>query len=435
MRQLSLILPVLFLLSGLPSQARTGRTDTLSVRFAFPQGVSALQRDFGGNAAVMDGFLSVLNGLNADPGCIIHSVNITTAASPEGSSAGNDRLARERARSILSLIMDGTTLSPSQIKVNSRGENWKGLVELLISECRESWRDEAVAVISGSGVLGSTGVAASARCKQQLKALAEGTAWRWMEEYAFGTLRSACGSVMHITMTSDTGRRERDTLVIRHEEVFVHRDTVYSGMLSPVLTAKKNSGFEQDSLFRTPVMALRSNLLLPLMNIGVEVPLSNRFSLGADWYYPWAMRRWTNRAFPSQMYCAQLLFGTLEARWWLGSVHSPSADRRYRLRGHSIGIVTTGGYYDLEYDGAGQQGEFLALGIDYLYALPLGKGGAHLEFNIGFGYGCNTYRDYTVPTEGGHLIGKGDRGMRHAPVPLRAGVSVAVPITSKREGR
>lgn len=33
-----------------------------------------------------------------------------------------------------------------------------------------------------------------------------------------------------------------------------------------------------------PVVALRTNLLLPLLNFGVEVPIGNRWSVGADYY-------------------------------------------------------------------------------------------------------------------------------------------------------
>lgn len=416
-------------------EAQTVRTDTLSIEFAFRQGVSVLERDFGENSRVMDGFLSALNYLNSDPSVIIQSVNISTCASPEGDKVNNDRLSRERAHNILNFLNSNTTLSPAQLKVSTRGENWEGLVRILF-DCHEAWRDEALAVISSSGVLASDSDEASFRCKQRLKELEEGTVWRWMEEYAFAPLRNAGGSVMLISAPKELPST-RDTLVIYHEDVIVHRDSVWHcipGSEGTAFVKKAQHSFRRDSLFRVPVVALRSNLLCPLMNIGVEVPLSNRFSIGADWYYPWAMRPWMNSVFSAQKYCMQGLAASIEVRWWLGDKHSASSgDPRYRLRGHSIGVVATGGYYDGEYDWKGEQGEFIALGVDYMYALPLGKGGVHFEFDLGAGFALNSYRRYNVRYEGGHLIGDGPRATRYSPVPLRARISLVIPIKKEWE--
>lgn len=197
-------------------------------------------------------------------------------------------------------------------------------------------------------------------------------------------------------------------------------------------TVEKSGAGHPGSTSGVPVVALRTNLLLPLMNIGVEVPLSNRFSLGAGWTYPWLFRNWVDAILPSRQFCAQALAGSLECRWWLGKEHGEFADPSNRLCGHSIGAVLSGGYYDFEYDGNGEQGEFAALGIDYLYALPVGRGGVHFEFNIGIGIALNRNRSYTVPYEGGFLIADGGVGLRICPVPVRAGVSLCIPITKQR---
>lgn len=425
---LSIILSLL-LSPGMSAQRR----DTLSFHLSFPQGVSSLEREMDGNGVIMDELLSALNILNENPQYHIHSVNISTAASPEGTKPYNDRLSKARARTILNYLMDGTTLSPSQIKVVSRGENWEGLTK-IIRDCREPWKNEALYILSESGVLRPHSSSVSSRCKQQLQEIEHGRAWEWMEHNAFVDLRSASGSVLIIGSTTSDGPTHRDTLVIRHEDVIVHRDTVYSEILSRPLKTRKNAGFKKEQYFHTPVMALRSNLILPLMNIGVEVPLSNRFSLGADWYYPWAMRRWTNSVLPPQMYCAQMLSWSIEGRWWLGSVHSKDASKKYRLRGHSIALLGIGGYYDAEYEGSGQQGEFYGLGADYMYSLPLGKGGVHMELSLGVGCLWNPYRNYKVRTEGGYLTADGNQSLsRLMPAPVRIGISLSIPINAGKE--
>lgn len=428
MKSLKVILLIILSVLGSSSlSAQSVRTDTLSVEIPFRRGSSTLELDYNGTAGVMDGFLRSLESLNSNPDIIIHSVNILSAASVEGPRAFNERLSLGRAQSILEFLCRNTTLSPSQMKINSRGENWEDLLRVL-EESEQEWCCEASDIIRT--MMSDSTDNASQRCKQQLQGLREGKAWEWMEENVFPSLRSAGGSVHVITSTV---RELRDTLVILHESITSHRDTVYFETAAGK-DVRAGHSFRKDSLYRVPVVGLRSNLLLPLLNVGAEVPLSNRFSIGADMYYPWMQRAWMNRLFPVQKYCAQALAASLEARWWLGKIHSEdNGDPRYRLRGHSIGVIATGGYYDLEYDWKGEQGEFLALGLDYMYALPLGKGGVHFEFDLGVGYAVNTYRDYDVRYEGGRLIGKGQKAVRHMVVPLRARFALVVPIHKRKD--
>lgn len=425
MKTSRVILLILFLgMCGI-LQAQTIRTDTLSVEIPFRRGSSSLDMDYNGTAEVLEGFLRSLESLNSNPDIIIHTINILSAASVEGPRDFNERLSLSRAQSILGYLSASTSLSPSQMKICSRGENWEDLLAALQARS-EKWSMEAAGIIRAM----MDGKTSPEECKLYLRSLDNGRIWQWMEEAVFPSLRSAGGSVHVITSSV---RQVRDTLVIRHESITSHRDTVFFETVRRQEQVKEHT-FRQDSLFRVPVVALRSNLLLPLLNFGVEVPLSDRFSLGADIMYPWAQRAWLNHFLPAQKYCAQALVGSLEARWWLGDIHSSGkGDPRYRLRGHSLGLIATGGYYDMEYDWRGQQGEFLALGLDYMYALPLGKGGIHFELGLGIGYAVNTYRDYDVRYEGGHLIGNGRKAMRHLPVPVRARFALVVPIY-KRTG-
>lgn len=434
-----IILTISALLLGTVLHAQSYRTDTLSVGgVSFRQNVTVLEPEYRDNAVALRNMTELLSRLNADTLTIIRSVNVRTTASPEGSKTNNDRLSRGRAQSILTYLVDNTTLSPTQFKVNAVGEDWAGLVSIL-KDCREPWAPQALDLIRRSGVLEANTDERSENLKNELKALSQGAAWRWMNDNAFTVLRYAQGGIQCIT-SSQSGSGVKDTLYIFHREEIVHKDTIYMGGLMLVdgpysgtpVRETKEKGYSRDSLFRVPVIAFRSNLLMPLMNVGMEIPLNNRFSLGLDWIYPWAMRQWMNSAFPAQQHCAQGLALSLEGRFWLGARHDRrTGDPRYRLRGHSLGIVGTAGYYDAEYDWKGQQGEIAALGFDYMYAAPLGRGGVHMEFNIGIGVAYNTYRNYDVRYEGGRLIGNGPRQSRIVPVPLRARISLVIPIFKK----
>ena len=128
---------------------------------------------------------------------------------------------------------------------------------------------------------------------------------------------------------------------------------------------------------RKLVMAVRSNLLVPALNVGVEVPIGKHWSVGADYYFPWIWPKKDN------INCFEFLGWGIEGRYWFGK-NRTVADR---LRGHSLGVYGYMGYYDFERNFHGHQGEFVNLGVDYTFAMAVGKKKAvHFEFSLGVGY-------------------------------------------------
>lgn len=230
-----------------------------------------------------------------------------------------------------------------------------------------------------------------------------------------------------------------DTIVISH------KDTVYympaKKRLNPIKTGEELYPKIDMGLSR-PVLAFRTNLLLPLLNIGIECPICNRWSIAADFYYPWVPRKWMNKWAASQMNCIQGLGGYLEGRYWFGTHHrlSEPAYGKYRLLGHSLGLTTGAAYYDLEWDGRGEQGEVFVAGIGYTYVLPLGKkGGVHLEFDIAAGAVYRIWHPYDVHEQGGYLIrGRDENNISIVNekswgfYPIKAGISLVVPIFTER---
>ena len=175
---------------------------------------------------------------------------------------------------------------------------------------------------------------------------------------------------------------------------------------------------------RITVAAARTNLLVPGFNFGVEVPIGNRWSVGADYYYPWLSRRADHKD------CFQLLGLGFEGRYWFGKNRTASD----RLRGHSIGLSAYSGYYDVERSFVGHQGEFAAVCLDYLYAMPIFNDKVNLEFNIGAGYLYSYARPYEVFEPGGKAFKEGFIKNVHWFGPLKAGVSLVVPIRVKGGG-
>ena len=125
----------------------------------------------------------------------------------------------------------------------------------------------------------------------------------------------------------------------------------------------------------------------------------------------------------------QLLGWGLEGRYWFGKERKETD----RLKGHSIGLSSYAGYYDFERNYSGIQGEFINIGVDYLYALSLCKERLHLEFNIGLGYIYSNVTPYDVFEEGGKAFKEGYIKKFHWVGPVKAGVSLAVPIYATKK--
>lgn len=181
--------------------------------------------------------------------------------------------------------------------------------------------------------------------------------------------------------------------------------------------ARSNSGQVESE--GTGLIAVRSNLLVPALNVGVEYPLGTNWSVAADYYFPWLKLGEKNKN------CFQLLGWSAEGRYWFGRDRSLDD----RLKGHSVAFYGAGGYYDFEFDYEGTQGEFVTAGFDYTYAMPIGKKKRlNLEFTLAVGYIHSWGRPYEVLADYGPLFKEiADISFDYFG-PTKAAVSLVVPI-------
>lgn len=142
----------------------------------------------------------------------------------------------------------------------------------------------------------------------------------------------------------------------------------------------------------TPLLAIKTNLLfdaLTLLNIELEVPIGDKWSIAGEWTFPWWI--WDNGTVGSRRNRVQMLNGSAELKYWLG-------DRTNRpvMTGWFAGIYGGGGVYDFEHDKEGYQGEFyIAAGVSGGYAHTINKkGNLRMEYSIGLGYVNTRYRHY-----------------------------------------
>ena len=333
------------------------------------------------------------------------SILILSTASPDGSYEFNRNLARRRASSTSKLLQDILPeFNASNIKVECLEENWDGLRQILKADPDFPQREEMLMIIESS-------LQADEK-ERALRNCIEG--WEHLISNHVYALRSSS-----ITLTV-LGVRDEYTMSrdLEHIERFCY---------TPVLEFLK-SGLTYDFPVtcypvRHKVASVRTNLLSPLSNIGVEVCINDRWSVEGDYYFPWLLRNEDHRN------AIQLLAWGITGRYWLGH------DRTYvdRLLGHSVGLGTYAGYYDLERDFAGHQGEFVSVYLDYLYAMPVFRKKMHMEFTIGLGYLYSKARPYDVFEPGGKAFKKGYTKNIHWVGPVKAGVTLVVPIHATRK--
>lgn len=174
-----------------------------------------------------------------------------------------------------------------------------------------------------------------------------------------------------------------------------------------------------DPFGRAAVVAFRSNVLLPLMNIGLDIPMGRHYLMGATAYFPWLPPTRNNK------YCIQALAFRLDGRFWIGSVGQHL--RVTPMTGHSIGVSAFCGKYDLEIAYEGNQGRLLGGDVDWSYAAPLGRNGHwRMTFTLAGGFVYMENRPYDVYEPGGRPTMTSDYVENRTWIgPTRVGVSVS----------
>lgn len=339
----------------------------------------------------------------------IDSITIYAWASPEGAYHHNRWLSAERAKAARRFLLkhtpDSTRLNAGKIKISPLAENWPGLLDQVEKHYTRHDREKVLKILRTEGIGDETR-------KWRLRQLDGGYTWNYLVRRYMPELRAATWICVWEKVAEYV-----EPLPKTEDSV-----DVLQSPLKAVQTVQPYPVDENILMSRVPVAALRTNLLVPALNFGVEVPIGNSWSVGADYYFPWMPRKWDRKN------CFQLLGVMLEGRYWFGTDRT-EADR---LEGHSLGFGISGGYYDMERNFTGHQGEFASVGVDYLYSLPICNDRLHLEFTVGAGYLYSYTRPYDVFEPGGKAFKEGYIKNIHWFGPLKAGVSLVVPITAKR---
>lgn len=351
---------------------------------------------FKGNGKSIDRMFSDMDSIGR---YCVDSIVVVAQASPEGVYEHNLRLSQNRTKSMRDYIVSKRPDVEYMVKMDSRGEAWRELRERIVADTilTEAQKASAIAIIDSDIDIRSK--------KRRMERLSI-YGYLWRNHYPPLRYSAICKVYYKPEVIYGDMEVEYDEIQAEEMEPLVI-DTIQVQSLR----------YTQKELFY-----LRTNLLVPLLNFGAEVAIGNHWSIGADYYFPW---KWRN---PNHKNCFELLAWGLEGRYWFGKDRTEED----RMEGHSVGVATSLGYYDFQRNYVGNQGEFINVGFDYLYALPIFKDRMHLEFSLGIGYIYSYLRPYEVYEDGGKGYRYGYTKNFHWFGPTKATVSFVVPIKGKR---
>ena len=397
----------------------------------FENDKATINPSYGDNAAVLqmvsDYMRTMLSGDNSSRVVIIEG-----SASPVGKESYNISLALRRAEAVRDFLRTIEGAEQIDIRLFSLGEDWATFTREVVANFNHPNRDKVLEIIRSS--------LPNDEKEVQLRNLDAGKTYRELISNHMASARSS--AVIHFVELADLlSQPSLCDIKPQFPALQMQAPTLQSLQASqtsqaesaePKSTKETKVADKPASLPipkpvesyspRVPIFAVRSNLLVPALNVGVEVPIGNNWSVGADYYFPWL---WPNK---DNINCFEFLGWGIEGRYWFGK-NRTAFDR---LKGHSVGLYGYMGYYDFERNYHGHQGEFVNVGLDYTYAMAVGKKkSVHFEFSLGVGFIYSQARKYTVIEAGAPLIS--DKITKHISFfgPTKANISLVVPIFQK----
>ena len=338
----------------------------------------------------------------------IDTLKIIVSASPDGKHDYNIELAQARALSLKRLLITRYPfLKGVVIETDSYIADWSKLKELIQYDFDLPYRSTVIDVLNLDRDAGAIG--------WKLKKIGDNKeAWRYLTRNYMHYLRAGDVSIQtiykekksEIKSLDDLYRRYRvvdtlyvDTLYVRdalQAGVKIHADT-----MSTLSSAKITAFDTEQGQEREDFLALKTNLLfdaLTLVNVEIELPIGNRWSIAGEWMFPWWIGKNNDKAL-------QILSGTVEGRYWFG-------DRltKPKLTGWFAGVYVGGGIYDLQKDSKGYQGDFFILtGISGGFAHTINKSQTlRMEYSLGVGYLKTDYQYYKGEEANKYLVWQND---------------------------
>ena len=370
--------------------------DSLRTTIYFRPGYSLLELSYRNNAANMKALTQGIQTIKGNPCVQLQHIRILSAASPEGNSALNKRVAKRRGERLRDYLKETLVLPDSIFTVSSAGEDWQGLAALIAKE-KTPWRNKALQIIRHTPEwVTRNGKVVDGR-KRQLQNLDGGKAWKYMLDNHFYTLRTGAVVVCEVktlaaesTPSAAEARLEQARSEQARPESASQQSASQSPSSPPFPAIPSQVHPEPQSPPVASYFALKSNLLydaLLIPNLSLEASIGSSWTLGAGGMFAWWSKDAKHRYW-------RIYGGDLEIRKYFGTLSKSKP-----LQGHHLGIYGDFLTYDFEFGAKGYQSKATyAAGIKYGYSHPIATR-LNLDFALGIGYLHSNYKTY-VPRDG-----------------------------------
>lgn len=370
-----------------PPKVHSGELDSLV--FYFANNSSLLMRDYRTNETELNKLDQILQA----PATLstLDSIVIEGGASVIGSFQTNLRLSYERALAVKGYIRwKHPHVDSAKIHITSSVFNWTELRERVQQDHAVPYRAEILRILASP--------LSDRSMLTEIKRLGDGSAENYITNNFSRYMRSATSLVFYVKQ--EPVERSLPQVEERREEIPPEeKDSFKSGFtgdqtIPPIVSnpdeTPQESPITSDlsswlgTSTRKPLFALKTNLLYDLgtaLNVAVEIPIGQRWSMAVEWIFPWWL--WEKK-----QYALEIMNGNLEARYWWG-------DRagREQMTGWFTGMYGGGGIYDVEWKTKGYQGEFFTGGFTGGFAHKIGRN-LRMEYSLGVGYIDSHYRKY-----------------------------------------
>ena len=372
--------------------------DSLRTTIYFRPGYSLLELSYRDNAANMKALTQGIQTIKGNPCVQLQHIRILSAASPEGNSALNKRVAKRRGERLRDYLKETLVLPDSIFTVSSAGEDWQGLAALIAKE-KTPWRNKALQIIRHTPEwVTRNGKVVDGR-KRQLQNLDGGKAWKYMLDNHFYTLRTGAVVVCEVkTLAAESTPSAAEARLeqARSEQARLESASQQSASQSPssppfpAIPSQVHPSSESQAPPVASYFALKSNLLydaLLVPNLSLEASIGSGWTLGAGGMLAWWSKDAKHRYW-------RIYGGDLEIRKYFGTLSKSKP-----LQGHHLGIYGDFLTYDFEFGAKGYQSKATyAAGIKYGYSHPIANR-LNLDFALGIGYLHSNYKTY-VPRDG-----------------------------------
>lgn len=362
--------------------------DSLRTTIYFRPGYSLLELSYRDNAANMKALTQGIQTIKGNPCVQLQHIRILSAASPEGNSALNKRVAKRRGERLRDYLKETLVLPDSIFTVSSAGEDWQGLAAMIAKE-KTPWRNKALQIIRHTPEwVTRNGKVVDGR-KRQLQNLDGGKAWKYMLDNHFYTLRT--GAVVVCEVKTLAAESTPSAAEARQEQARSEQASQSpSSPPFPAIPSQVHPSSESQSPPVASYFALKSNLLydaLLVPNLSLEASIGSGWTLGAGGMFAWWSKDAKHRYW-------RIYGGGLEIRKYFGTLSKSKP-----LQGHHLGIYGDFLTYDFEFGAKGYQSKATyAAGIKYGYSHPIANR-LNLDFALGIGYLHSNYKTY-VPRDG-----------------------------------